>query len=103
MSQIAIIGDKETIFPFNAVGFDIFVASSENIQDIFKEVISSNKKVIFITEELVPYIEKEIKETMRHPFPVVTFIPSITGGEGNRENIVNLIERIVGPNLLKGD
>ncbi len=102
MSQIAIIGDKETIFPFQAIGFETLIADAENVKEIFKKAVSEKKLIIFITEELVLFIEKEVNDTMKKPYPIVTLIPSVLDSEeSSREDIVKLIEKVVGPNLMK--
>ena len=104
MKQIAIIGDKETIFPFRALGFHTVEAAGEDVREKFKETAKEDFVIIFVTEQLVPYIEKEIEETMKKTYPIVTLIPSVIGTEETpREDIVKLIEKIVGPNLMKED
>ncbi len=101
MTKIAIVGDRETVFPFQAVGFDIVIADASDIKDKFRDILTSDKAVIFITEDLAIHVEKELEVSMKKPFPIVTLIPSISQEQGSREDILRLIEKIVGPNIMK--
>lgn len=103
MSKIAIIGDKETIFPFNFFGFITKYVNEENAKIEFRALINNDEiKIIFVTENITPFIEKDFKETLDRAFPIVTIIPTVSEKSGEkREDVVKLIERIIGPNLLK--
>ena len=103
MSKIAIIGDKETVFPFNFFGFITKYVNEENAKSEFKSLLNNDEvKIIFITENITSFIEKEFKESLNRAFPIITIIPTVSEkGEEKREDVVKLIERIIGPNLLK--
>lgn len=103
MSKIAIIGDKETIFPFNFFGFITKYVNEDNAKTEFKSLLNSDEiKIIFVTENITPFIEKDLKESLNKAFPIITIIPTVSEqAEEKREDVVKLIERIIGPNLLK--
>ncbi|MCD6579498.1 V-type ATP synthase subunit F [bacterium] len=103
MSKIAIIGDKETIFPFNFFGFITKYVNEGNARAEFRSLIKQEEiKIIFVTENITPFIEKDFKESLNRAFPIITVIPTVSEKTGEkREDVVKLIERIIGPNLLK--
>lgn len=50
--KIAAFGPNELIEPFKAVGIDVF-SSSENNEEILKDIISKGYNLILITEDIL--------------------------------------------------
>ena len=62
MVKIAVLGDTESIKGFAAVGLDIYPCDRDNDSpEEFKKIVSAGYGVIFVTERLVPFLEKEIE------------------------------------------
>lgn len=101
MHSIAVIGDKESIIPFNAFGVACYdCADPEKAKEILKKIIGEDYSLIFITEELAENIKPFYKEIR---FPVIIEIPSWKGTTGlGRAKIKSIVERAVGADIFAG-
>ena len=62
MVKIAILGDTESIKGFAAVGLDIYPCDTDTESAAeFKKIVNADYGVIFVTERLVPFLQKEIE------------------------------------------
>ena len=61
MYRVAVLGDKESIYGFAALGLDVFfVELAEDAEPIFKKLTQSDYAVIYITEHLAATLSDEI-------------------------------------------
>ena len=56
--KMAVIGDKDSIFAFKAVGVEVFGAADESeAKERLKALVKENYKVIFLTEDLAQALQ----------------------------------------------
>lgn len=103
MYKIGIIGDRDSVLGFMALGFSVHEAQkSADAADKLHELVRCGEyAVIFITEELAVAIEDDIAKYKEMPLPAITVIPGADGGMGyGMANIKNAVERAVGADIL---
>jgi len=102
MPEIAMIGDRDSILGFRALGIAIFSANTkgESIEAL-REIIKQEYKVAFITEQIAPSPEEIAGIIGDRTFPVVTMIPSNRGSTGlARSNLQTLVRKAAGADVL---
>ena len=103
MSRIAVIGDKESIYGFAALGLDTyFTTHGEDDAALFKRLCQSqNYGIIYITEAAAAELEREIEKVKSQPSPAVILIPGVSGntGEGLRA-VKSSVEKAVGSDIF---
>ena len=102
-SNIAIIGDRDSIFCFHAVGVDVFPAEKpEDVRAIFDDVYGGGYAIIFITEQSAVHIEEKLEEAAWRPLPSVILIPNNRGSLGTGlEALRNIVKKAVGADIMK--
>ena len=101
--KIAVIGDKDVVLAFKAVGVDVYPSSDreESKETLIK--LARNYLVILITEDIASQIGDIIDRYKTKPYPLVLPIPSAKGASGfGEENIRRNIEKAVGSDILFG-
>jgi V/A-type H+-transporting ATPase subunit F len=101
-SNIAIIGDKDSVLSFKAVGVSVFPTTDvEEARKIFRELIRGDYAVIYITEQLAEGLDDEIQKVAFQPLPSVVLIPNSKGslGFGSRR-IREVVKKAVGADIL---
>ena len=102
--QIAVIGDRESIMGFRALGLDVFPAEKDTVKEIFKKVVQAAEPayaIVYITEELSVPIKAEIAALKDQLTPAVILIPSRKGSLGlGMEALNTAVERAIGSNIL---
>ncbi len=102
MYKIAVVGDKDSVLAFKALGVDVRVAYKKD--DARHQVDSLAKDgygVIFITEQLASLIEETIERYNSEVVPAVILIPSNKGTLNIGMNRINKnVEKAVGSNIL---
>ncbi len=101
--KIAVIGDKDVVLAFKAVGVDVYPSSGreESKETLIK--LARNYLVILITEDIASQIGDIIDRYKTKPYPLVLPIPSAKGASGfGEENIRRNIEKAVGSDILFG-
>ncbi len=102
MSEIAMIGDRDSILGFKALGVAIFPVNtnSESIEALH-EVIKQEFKVAFITEQMAPSPEEIASIIGDRTFPVVTMVPSNRGATGlAMQRLQALVRKAAGADIL---
>ena len=103
--KIAVIGDRESVMGFRALGLDVFPADKDNAKAVFKSLIPSEQgpgyAIIYITEELTIPLQAEIDALKDELVPAVIPIPSKNGTLNLGMTALNkAVERAVGSNIL---
>lgn len=76
MHKIAVIGDKDSVLGFMAVGFAVRIADNEiDAIKLLHRLASENYAVIYITERLAQKIEAEILKYRDKPLPAIITFP----------------------------
>lgn len=103
MSRIAVIGDKESIFGFAALGLDIYETKGyDEDAALFRRLCQSqNYGVIYVTEAAAAVLEREIEKVRSLPSPAVILIPGVSGNTGEGLRAVKLsVEKAVGSDIF---
>ena len=80
MYKVAVMGDKESILGFSAIGIDIFpVYNEQEAKKIIHKLENDNYGIIYITEKLSLLIEDEIEKYRTKHIPAIITIPENSG------------------------
>lgn len=102
MYKIAVVGDKDSILGFKAIGVDTYpVTGSEGALAVLKKLATADCGVIFLTEELAGELEDVVNELNKRFLPAVVLIPNSKGTLGIGMNkIKNNAEKAIGADIL---
>ena len=102
MYKVAVMGDRDSIYGFAAVGLDVFpVGEDAAAADKLRDLAQSGYAVIYITERLYKYLENEAAGYRESMLPAVIPIPGVSGSLGiGVEMIKKSVERAVGSDIL---
>ena len=103
MYKIGIIGDRDSVLGFMALGYSVFeVQNSEDAAAKLHELVRSEKyAVLFVVEDIAIAIQEDIEKYKDKPLPAITVIPGSRGSTGyGMENIKNAALRAVGTDML---
>ena len=104
MLKIAVIGGKDTVIGFKAVGLEACPASNaaealQALRSLTKE--GSEYAIIYIEEKLARELSHEINKFKDSPTPAIILIPGREGSLGlGQEALKAAVERAVGTNIL---
>jgi V/A-type H+-transporting ATPase subunit F len=104
MYKIGVIGGRESVLGFKAVGLDVFpAAESEEAKRILRRLVKEGYAIIYITEVLAKDMAEEIDKYKDSRLPAIISIPGKEGatGEGMR-SVSKAVERAVGADILFG-
>jgi V/A-type H+-transporting ATPase subunit F len=104
MYKIGVVGDKDSIYGFSALGFDIFPTGAGDAEGRIKELADEGYGVIYVTEKIAAAAGAQIKKYQNSMLPAVILIPGVSGntGEGVR-NIKASVEKAVGSDIVFGN
>ncbi|HGE71225.1 TPA: V-type ATP synthase subunit F [Candidatus Poribacteria bacterium] len=102
MSEIAMVGDRDSILGFKSLGVEIFpVNNVEECLSALKEIIKKDYKVAFVTEQVAPEPSKITDLLQGRTFPVITMIPSNRGSTGlAMKRLQDLVRKAAGADVL---
>lgn len=102
MYKIAVLGDRDSIYGFAALGLDTFpVESTEEAAKTLKKLAEGQYAVIYLTEALQAVLEKEIDNYLSERIPAIIPIPGVFGNTGmGLRNVKKSVERAVGSDIL---
>ncbi len=102
MYRIAVLGERDSIYGFAALGLDIFPAENrEEAKRILSTIAGGEYAVIYITEKTAAELTAEIAKYDEVPTPAIIPIPGITGNTGEGMARVRLaVEKAVGSDII---
>ena len=102
MSKVGIIGDKDTVMGFLALGIDIFPAySAEEIKKTIHKLAEKEYAIIYITEEASLKAKESLAKCKDMELPAIIVIPGIGGSMGLGMNEVReSAKRAIGADIL---
>lgn len=100
--KIGVVGDKDSVLAFKALGIDVFpVTSHDEARRTVDKLAINNYAVIFITEHVAQGIPETIERYNREMLPAVILIPSNQGTLNiGMQRINDNVEKAVGVNIL---
>ena len=102
MYKIAVVGDKDSVLVFRALGVDVRVAyEAKECRASIDKLAEEGYGVIFITEQLASLVPETIERYNEKTIPAVILIPSNQGTLNIGMNNINKnVEKAVGSNIL---
>jgi len=101
-SNIAVIGDRDSVFCFNAIGVDVFpVADGAQAREAFERAYRGGYAIIFITEAFASQMEDRLRELAWRPLPSVVLIPDNRGSRGlGLTKVRETVKKAVGADIF---
>lgn len=102
MYNIAVLGDRDSVLGFAALGLDIFpVQDAVQAQQQFRRLAGGSYAVIYVTEAAAQWLQEDIDKVRTQITPAVILIPGTQGntGEGMR-SVHRSVEQAVGSDIL---
>lgn len=102
MYKIAVLGDRDSIYGFAALGLEIFpVQDKEAGARTLRQLADQGYGVIYITEELAAGLEEEMSRYRESLLPAVIPIPGVRGNTGMGIAMVKRsVEQAVGSDII---
>ena len=105
MSKVGVIGDKDSVMGFLALGIDTFTAyEPEEIKKTIHRLIEEDYAIIYITEQASLLAKDYIARFKDEPLPAIIVIPGIGASLGLGVNeIRESSKRAIGVDILFND
>ena len=100
--KIGVVGDKDSILGFKAIGIDVFpVVEPEEARKAVDNCARNNYAVIFVTEQVAKNIEETIARYNEELLHEIILIPSNQGSLNiGLKRISNRTKKNIGVNIL---
>ncbi len=100
--RIAVMGDKDSVLGFKALGLDVFpVESLDEARHTLHRIAKEDYAVVYLTEQLAAQMEADVNRYKDALTPAVILIPGKEGSLGmGMANIKKAVERAVGADIL---
>ena len=101
MYKIAVLGDRDSVLGFKALGLDIFpVEGNEEARHTLHRLAKEEYAIIYITEQLAAVLQADINRSKTSVTPAVILIPGKSGSLGlGAQALQSAIERAVGADI----
>ncbi|MDI9514548.1 MAG: V-type ATP synthase subunit F [Clostridiaceae bacterium] len=105
MRKVGVIGERDSVLGFKAVGFDVYpVISREEASERLTHLADSGYAVIYITEQFASMITEDIERYRFSRFPAIVPIPGNQGSLGiGMSSVKKSVEKAVGADILFKD
>lgn len=103
MYKIAVLGDRESVMGFKALGLDVHSAeSAADARKILHRLSRDGETaIIYLTEQYAVEMGDEIAKYKEQVMPAIILIPGKSGSLGiGMQNIKDSVERAVGADIL---
>ena len=100
--RIAVLGDKDSVLGFKALGLDVFPAETvEEAKRTLHELAMEKNAVINLTKQYAASMGPEIARYKDELTPAIILIPGKDGSLGiGMANVKSAVERAVGADIL---
>jgi V/A-type H+/Na+-transporting ATPase subunit F len=102
MAKIGVIGDRDSVLLFKAVGLDVFFEDKgESANRTLHRLAREGYAAVFVTEKLFAACAETIEEYQGQPYPAIIPIPDHQGSQGIGEKTLRQnVEKAVGMDIL---
>ena len=103
-NKIAVVGEKESVLGFKAVGFAVFeTAAPQEAEETVRRLAKEGYGIIFITEQALAPILPILNDYKDRRIPAIIPIPGRQGTMGlGMTSVRQSVERAVGADILFG-
>lgn len=100
--RIAVLGDRESVLGFKALGLDVFPAETvEEAKSTLHHLAREDYAVVYLTEQLARFMPDELARYKDELTPAIILIPGKEGSLGiGMANVKKSVERAVGADIL---
>ena len=101
MYKIAVLGDRDSVLGFKALGLDtFFVEEADEARHTLHRIAKEDYAIIYITEQLAAVLQADINRYKTSVTPAVILIPGKSGSLGlGAQALQSAIERAVGADI----
>ena len=101
MYKIAVMGDRDSVLGFKALGLDVcFCENTDEARRTLHRLAGDNYAIIYITEQLAQYLTADIARYKDAVMPAIILIPGKSGSLGLGEaGLKAAVERAVGADI----
>lgn len=99
--KIAVVGDKDSVLAFKAIGLDVFPV--DTVEDAREKVrlLAREYAVIFVTEQIAEGISSLLDRYKTRAYPAIIPIPGNAGSNGyGMQGIKSDVEKAIGADIL---
>lgn len=102
MYKVAVLGDRDSVLGFLALGLDVFpVEVPGEARAILHRLAKEEYAIIYLTEQLVSHLQTDIARYRDALTPAIILIPGKEGSLGiGMRNVTQTVERAVGADIL---
>ncbi len=101
MYKLGVIGDKDSVCGFSAVGLNVFVAETALEASLFLREMADDYAAVFLTEKLASQMAGELARYKERTHPAVIPIPGVAGNTGmGMKAVSSFVEQAVGSDIL---
>ncbi len=102
MANIGVVGDRDSVLLFKAIGLDVFFETEpEQASRTLSRLAREGYRVLFLTEELYAQCGEAVSKFKAEPFPAIIPIPSNQGATGlGMQEIKKNVEKAIGADIL---
>ena len=101
MYKIAVLGDRDSVLGFRALGLDVFFADdAETGRKALRRLAQESYAVIYVTEQLAAGLTAELDRYRKAVTPAIILIPGKGGALGLADRALHAaVERAVGADI----
>lgn len=102
MYKIAVVGDRDSVLGFQALGLSVFPAeTAEQARKCIYTIAKEGYAIIYLTEQLGAQLEDLLVRYEKELTPAVILIPGKEGSLGiGMKKMTETVERAVGADIL---
>lgn len=102
MANIGVIGDRDAVLLFKAVGLDVFFADdATQASRTLSRLAREGYRVIFLTEQLYTQCSETVAKYQSEAFPAIIPIPGSESAQGvGMAELKANVEKAVGADIL---
>lgn len=104
MYKIAVMGDRDSIYGYAAVGLDIYPVSEDvNVVRQVKNLAENGYAIIYMTEKLFASAGQALDVFNEQALPAIIPIPGVSGNTGlGIARVKKSVEKAVGSDIIFG-
>ena len=102
MAKISVIGERNAVFGFSALGLDVHSAETEEeTRSVLRALLKEDVGILYLTEKAAQYVADEIAKLRFDPTPAGILIPGLSGNTGKgMEEVEKSVEKAVGSKII---
>ncbi len=104
--KVAVLGDKDFVMPFSALGLDTFATSAEKAEtgEIAKKILKGKYALIIVAENVASAAENVFSIAKNMPLPCIVVVPFTTEPSGfATKSLGEALRMATGINILQAN